>query len=270
MGTFEIKLMSIKKIKISEILITKNEEKNIKRCLDSINFIDDIVLVDSGSQDKTLEIAGSYKNVRVFKKGWEGFSINKNYAISKTQNDWLFWIDADEELSTELKNFLIDYSAKDKVQAYSFKRKNFFLGSWVKHSGWYPNRVVRFFNKKNAKLDGSQVHETIILSDSQSLKHLDFHLFHYSYTSLFQYFLKMLNYGKVGAIQLKKKRKFKSPFMLLLGPAFTFMRFYFLRRGFQDGLVGLIVCIGAAFSNFIKYSYYVYYSHFEKDLEQDE
>ena len=258
------------KIKISAIIITKNEEKNIKRCLDSISFLDDIVLVDSGSQDKTLDIAHHYSNVRVFKKAWEGFSINKSYAMSKAYHEWIFWIDADEELSPELIAFLKHFSFDDKTEAYSFKRKNFFLGTWVKHSGWYPNRVIRLFKKQNAKFDGKYVHESLILKGQQEIKHIDLHLYHYSYSSIFQYFYKMLNYGKVGAIELKKKKKLKSPLMLLLGPAYTFFRFYFLRRGFQDGLVGLIVCMGAAFSNFIKYTYYVYYSQFNKDLSLDE
>jgi len=150
--------------KLSAIIIAKNEENNIKRCLESlIGCIDDIVVVvDNGSTDKTLEIVESY-NVNCVRSEWLGYSKTKELALSKTKYNWVFWIDADECLTSELKNeFMAIKNTETEFTAYNVARRAFFLGKWIKHSGWYPGFVPRLFDKRKSYFNNNQVHEQLI------------------------------------------------------------------------------------------------------------
>jgi (heptosyl)LPS beta-1,4-glucosyltransferase len=256
--------------KLSVIVITKNEEKNIEACLESAQFADEIVLVDSGSTDRTLEIAKKFPNVKVIETQWFGFVENKNIAIQHASHDWIFWLDADEvapkELANEWKNQIKDKFFHE-LGAIDLARKTFFLGHWVKHSGWYPNRTIRFFNRTRASLSHKILHEGIEVKEGYKIYHFSTDLLHFSYSSLYQYFDKMNKYGIDGAREIVRKNKKVFLFQLLLQPIWTFIRFYFLKKGFLDGRIGFIVCMGAAFSNFIKYTNYFFlkkYGYVEK------
>lgn len=246
--------------KLSAILITKNEEKNIARCLSSLAFADEVILVDSGSTDRTLEIAKTFHNVTVVIAPWLGFSENKRIAVQHATHDWIFWIDADEEVPAELaqewKN--CSYLSNEKLAAIDVARKTFFLGHWVQHSGWYPNRVVRFFHKRRADFNDKELHEGVAVKENFIVQHFKNDLLHHSYTSLYQYFDKMNRYGLPGAFEIQRKKKPLLFIQLILQPIWTFIRFYFLKKGFLDGRIGLIVCMGSAFSNFIKYTNYFF------------
>ena len=149
-------------IQISSIITARDEEKNISRCIESqLAIVDDIVvLVDSRTKDATLQIASSYPNVNCEVVGWNGYAKTKIYAVSKTKYDWVFWIDADEELTTELIEELKRFkTVKPHLNAYDVARRAFFLGKWIKHSGWYPSRVTRLFNKKVMSFNEKEVHE---------------------------------------------------------------------------------------------------------------
>ena len=189
---------AFKSEKISAIIITKNEEKNIKSCLDSLRFVDEIVLVDSGSTDKTIEIARTFENIKIIQTQWFGFVENKKIALEQTQYNWVLWIDADEIVPKELADEWLTRTQSapfNQTGAISIPRKTFFLGHWVKHSGWYPNRVIRFFHKERASFNTNILHEGLMINDGYHIEEFKNDLLHYSYHSLFQYFQKMNSYG---------------------------------------------------------------------------
>ena len=254
----------MQQLPLSVILITKNEEANIEFCLKSLSSFSEVILVDSGSTDKTLELAGYFPNVRIFQESWHGFCENKQIAINHASHSWILWIDADEEVSIELKNEISDlFSSKEslsKNSAFFIPRQNYFLGYPVRYGGWSNTSVIRLFHKEKAYLDGKKLHEGIVTAGVVSV--LNGILRHYTYISLEQFFQKMLNYGEQGAQVLLKKKKPVYPFILILNPIWTFIRFYFFKRGFLDGVPGIVIAVGSAFSNFIKYSYFIYSKKF--------
>lgn len=251
--------------KLTAIVITKNEERNISRCLSSLSFADEIIVVDSGSTDKTVEIARSFPNTTVIQTVWLGFVENKKIAIKHAKNNWIFWIDADEEAPPELAQ-----EWKTRIAGTPFHdaggidvgRKTFFLNHWVKHSGWYPCRVIRFFHKNRAFFNENILHEGVLIQEGYFPESFQTDLLHYSYTSLYQYFDKMNRYGLLGAQELIRKKKRTFLPALIFQPIWTFLRFYILKKGFLDGRIGLIICLGAAFSNFIKYANYFFLKKF--------
>ncbi len=256
-------------IKLSVILITKNEEKNLARCLESVRFAHEVVLVDSGSTDTTIEIAQNFSNVKIIQTQWFGFVENKKIALQNTQHDWIFWIDADEEAPVELAEEWKSVSASSswsEIGAVDLARKTFFLGHWVKHSGWYPNKTIRFFHKHKAYFSDSVLHESVCLNADFKLAHFKSDLLHYSYSSLYQYFDKMNYYGLSGAQEIMRKNKPTFLPQLVLQPLWTFFRFYILKKGFLDGRIGIIVCMGAGFSNFIKYANYFFLKKYNSQL----
>lgn len=257
--------------KLSVIIITKNEEKNIARCLESVKFADEVILVDSGSTDKTCKIASEFKNTKIISAQWIGYVANKKIALEHTTHDWVFWIDADEiapaQIQQEWKT-LIQNPFFHEIAGVDLARRTYFLGHWVRHSGWYPNRTIRFFNKNRAHFSENVLHESIVIKDGFKIGKFQTELLHYSYSSLYQYFDKMNRYGVWGAKEIIRKKKFVLLPQLILQPLWTFIRFYFLKKGFLDGRIGLIVCGGAAFSNFIKYANYFFlkkYGYAEKE-----
>lgn len=246
---------------ISAILITKNEEKNIERCLRSLAWADEVVIVDSFSADKTVEIARKFSNVRLISSEWLGFSGTKRLAVQNSRNNWVFWIDADEEAPDELRDEIFDLVRNSpKFDAFDMPRKTFFLGEWVQHTGWYPGRVCRLFHKERADFNDNILHEGLKLNQPERLGHLRSDLLHFSYTSLRQYFQKMNDYGILGAEELLRRGKTFSVWNLVLNPLTAFFKFYVMNKGFLDGKTGLIISIGSAFSNFIKYTNLYYLS----------
>lgn len=253
---------------LSVIIICKNEEKNIARCLESVKFFDEIILVDSGSTDKTLEIAKTFKNVNIFQTEWLGFVRTKQFAISYAKFDWVLWIDADEAASTNLVDEWKCFSqkfddcnlnnTKNAIAGIFVPRKTFFLGHFVKHSGWYPDLVLRIFNKKHSHFNENILHEGVIVQSPYITIEFSQHLLHYSYSSLRQYFDKMNYYGLLGAQELLRRKKNVYKIQIFINPIWAFFKFYILKKGFLDGLIGLTICMGAAFSNFIKYSNYFF------------
>lgn len=259
--------------KLSAILITKNEEKNICRCLDSLHFVDEVIVVDSGSTDQTCAMARKYPNVVLVETQWFGFVENKKIAIEKTKNDWILWVDADEVVPEELAKEwekIVSAPLFHETGAIDVARKTFFLDNWVRHSGWYPNRTIRFFHKKRAQLSESILHESIQVKPGYKTDHFNTDLLHYSYTSLYQYFDKMNYYGIAGAKEIIRKKKKAFLPQLILQPIWTFFRFYILKKGFLDGRIGIIVCMGAAFSNFIKYSNYFFLKKYQKVSQESD
>jgi (heptosyl)LPS beta-1,4-glucosyltransferase len=246
-------------MEVSAIVITKNESANIVPCLQSLAWLHEVILVDSGSTDNTLALASQFTNVAVITSPWLGYSETKRVAVRHTHHHWVLWIDADEVVSEELQQEIKALDLKNTpAAAYHMPRKTFFMGEWVKHTGWYPGRVIRLFNKQHCDFNNHILHEGIVVKQGLAVGALQHDLLHYSYTSLYQYFHKMNVYGKYGAEELQRKGKKFRAFQLVLNPLTSFIKFYFFKKGFKDGKKGLIISIGSAFSNFIKYTHFYY------------
>ncbi|GJQ21862.1 MAG: glycosyl transferase [Bacteroidia bacterium] len=238
--------------RVSVIVITRNEERNIRDCLSSARWADEIIVVDSGSSDGTVAAAREFSE-KVFERPWEGFGASKNFALSKARNDWVFWLDADERITPELAEEIeLSISKRTDKAGFSVPRKAFFLGKWIKHCGWYPGRVVRLFRRDKGTFSNDRVHETLIVDGPVAELKAD--LLHYTDPSLEHYFTKFNRYTSLAADDLAGKGRRSGVGRLLLNPMWTFVRMYFLRLGFLDGMPGLILCMLSAGYVFTKYA----------------
>ena len=241
-------------IKISSVIIAKNEELNISRCIESLlECMDEIiVLVDFKSADRTFEIAKSYSGVKVQAVNWMGYAGTKKYGVSLASNDWILWIDADEaltkELSGEIKNFK---KIVPKFSAYSVPRKAYFLGRWIKHNGWYPGRVTRLFNKNKVSFSDNDVHEHLVVNGSTGELRSDIE--HYTDPTIHHYFEKFNRYTTLAAEEMVKQGKEFKLSDIIIRPVFIFKKMYFFRLGFLDGIQGFILAIFSAAYVFTKY-----------------
>ncbi|MDF1610779.1 glycosyltransferase family 2 protein [Stygiobacter electus] len=242
-------------IKLSAIIIAKDEENNILRCLSSLdNIIDDaVVIIDSRTKDKTFEISKTFSFVNSEVIEWKGYSKTKIYALSKTKYDWVLWIDADEELTPQLQNELKEFKINEpEYDCYDVARRAYFLNKWIKHSGWYPNRIKRLFNKSKIFFDDKDVHEGLIVNGK--IGHLKHDLNHYTDPNIFHYLEKLNNYTSLAAEELYNKNKKTSLNDIFLRPLFIFVKMFILRLGFLDGFHGFLL---ASFSSFYVFTKYV-------------
>jgi glycosyltransferase involved in cell wall biosynthesis len=253
-------------IKISSIIIAKDEEKNIGRCIDSLRqCIDEIiVIIDDRTSDNTVEIVRS-KGVVFEVSPWQGYAKTKQYAIEKASNNWIFWIDADEALTNELQDELLEFKkTTPELSAYSIPRKANFLGKWIMHSGWYPGRVTRLFDKTKVFFStDKEVHEHLITEGRTGELKCD--LEHYTDPSIRHYYDKFNIYTSLAADELLKKNKTVSVSDILIRPTFAFFKMYFMKLGFLDGIHGFILAIFSANYVFTKYCKLLELREFKKD-----
>lgn len=238
---------------ISAIVITKNEERNISECLATLEWVDEIIVVDAGSTDETVSLAKKATR-KVFVRPWDGYGSARNYALSRAKGDWILWLDADERLTPELREEirLILRSTSNEVAAFDMPRKANFLGKWIEHCGWYPGRVTRLFRRSSGKFTEDKVHERLLIEGKTvSLKH---ELLHYTDPNLFHYFDKFNRYTSFAAEDLERQGRGFSYVKLLLNPIWVFVRMYILKRGFLDGIQGLILCVLSSCYVFTKYA----------------
>ncbi len=241
-------------MKLSSIIIAKNEETNIQLCIESqLKCIDDIVIiVDSESTDGTLEIIKKYEQVNFEITDWKGYSGTKQFALTLVKNNWVLWIDSDEEITNELSEELIRFKNTDPSEkAFSLARRAFFLGKWIKHSGWYPGRVVRLFNKNFAQFSNKEVHEFIEVNGE--IGKLENDINHYTDPNIFHYFEKFNKYTTLAADELSIKNKKAGLLDILIRPTLLFTKMYVVRRGFLDGIHGFILAMFSATYVFVKY-----------------
>ncbi len=238
--------------KLSVVLITKNEEDNIRRCLDSVSFADEIIVVDSGSTDKTVEIAESYQ-ARIFCHEWHGFGPAKQAGVEKASGDWILSIDADEEVTPELASEIKSKIENDNgTCGYYFKRKTKFLGRWILHCGWYPDYVLRLFQKQKGRFDNSIVHEKVVTAGP--VDYLSSELLHYSYPNLEHYLNKFNRYTTMGAEEAFRKGRKARLSDIVIKPAASFVKHYLIKQGFRDGPEGLVLSFLSAMSVMVKYA----------------
>jgi glycosyltransferase involved in cell wall biosynthesis len=235
---------------LSVAIITLNEEDNLARTLASVAFADEIIVVDSGSTDRTVKIAESF-NAKVFSEPWKGFSSQKNSAISKCSGTWILSLDADEELSLELQTQIrVLLPSNPRVDAYMLRRRNLFLNRWIRHGGYYPDPKLRLFRRHlanfapTARFSERPVHETIAFEGVSET--LDFDLIHHAYPTIESYVEHMDRYSTLGARLLVAKGKTSRglvPFFwnIVAVPVMTFFWNYLFRLGFLDGREGLLL-----------------------------
>jgi glycosyltransferase involved in cell wall biosynthesis len=227
-------------VTLSVVIITFNEEANLPRTLESVKWADEIVVVDSGSTDRTVEIAKSF-NAKVWVESWKGFAAQKNLAIEKATGDWILSLDADEEVSEELKlqveNVICDEASRN---GYWIPRRNLFLGRFIRHGGFYPDAKLRFFRRGTAQFESRLVHEDVKLNGVAGKLSSD--LLHHAYPTLSSYIEHMNRYSSLGAeMALSKGKRGFSFSNIVLRPMFTFIYNYFFRLGFLDGREGLLL-----------------------------
>ena len=238
---------------LSVVIITRNEERNIGRCLGSVkNIADDIVVVDSGSTDRTLEIC-KQQGARVFEHTWEGYSATKNFANSLAGFDFIFSIDADESLSAGLEKSILELKKKDGITTCRINRLTNYCGQWIRHGGWYPDLKLRFFDRRQAQWEG-QIHERLTVPDELNTPVLEGDCFHYSYYSIEGHKAQARRYSELTARDLYEKGKHAGLPLLLFAPLIKFIRLYLLYRGFLDGMAGFTIARISAHAVYIKYA----------------
>jgi glycosyltransferase involved in cell wall biosynthesis len=237
---------------LSVILITKNEEANLKDCLESVSFADEIIVVDSQSSDKTQEIARSFGAKLEITSDWPGFGPQKNRALNLATQDWVLSIDADERVTPELKQeILATMASANAADCYAIPRSSWYCGRFMKHSGWYPDYVDRLFKRGSAKFSDHLVHERLLPTGlSGKLKN---HFLHYSYRDFSQVLKKVDVYSSAAAQQAFKQGKKGGLGEALIHGFWAFFRTYVLRRGFLDGKHGLALAISNAATSYYKY-----------------
>lgn len=239
--------------KISATIITLNEERNIGRCIDSLlGIVDEVIVVDSFSSDKTESICKS-KGVKFIQTDWKGYAQTKNYANSLASYSYIYSIDADEELTPELQNSVLKEKEKGLNGLYSHNRLTNYCGSWIKNMGWYPDSKVRLFPKEFAQWSGEFVHEELTFSKSLKVTHLKGDLNHYSYYSTKEHRERADKYSILTAKKMHAKGKKASFFKPYLSSLARFVSMYLLKFGFLDGKAGFIISKISAQSNILKY-----------------
>ncbi len=239
--------------KLSAVIITKNEEENILRCISALQSItDEILIVDSGSTDRTLELCKK-EGVNIIQTAWLGYAQTKNLGNREAKNKFILSIDADEEVSEELKNSILAEKERGFQGTYSFNRLTNYLGKWVKRSGWYPDEKIRIFNKNEVKWVGDYVHETLSIPSKIKNTKLNGDLNHYSYSSFKDHRTRADNYSELTAKKLFKSGKSASFLKPVLSPIVRFLKMYIVKLGFLDGSAGFHIARISAESNRFKY-----------------
>lgn len=238
---------------LSVIVITKNEEHNIIDCLESVKWATEIVIVDGGSADKTVALARRYSQ-KVYVKPWEGYAAAKNFALEQSTGDWILWLDADERVTEALSQEIQDILKKGLIDVVGFEvsRRAFFLGKWIRHSGWYPGYVLRLFRRGSGRWSDKKVHEHLQIAGKTERLNSD--LLHFTDPNLWHYFDKFNRYTTLAAEELTAKGEHFRLGQLILRPSWLFVRMYFFRLGFLDGIQGFILCVLSSCYVFTKYA----------------
>jgi len=238
---------------LSVIVITKNEERNIRECLKSVSWASEVVLVDGGSIDKTVDIARSM-GAKVHLRPWEGYGAAKNFALSQCTGAWVLWLDADERATDSLAGEIQSIVGKEVggFSGYEVARRAYFLNRWIRHCGWYPGYVLRLFKREAGRFTEDRVHERLEVKGKVGRLRSD--LLHYTDPNLQHYFEKFNRYTSLGAEELVEKGKHFGIAKLIFRPIWVFVRMYLIRRGFLDGIPGFILCVLSAGYVFTKYA----------------
>ncbi len=249
---------------ITVTILTKNNQETLGSVLESTKNFDEVILLDTGSTDATLEIAGLYPNVKIFHSPFTGFGPLHNLAAFHASNDWILSLDSDEVLTLELAQEILSLQL-DMKKVYSFPFNNYFNGKHIKWCGWYPDRHIRLYNKQVTAFTDDKVHEKIQIAGLSEIK-LHSPVKHYSYRSISDFLLKMETYSNLFAEQNAHKKKSSFTKALVHG-SFAFFKSYIMKRGFLGGKEGYIISVYNAQTAFYKYLKLAYASR--SSLSQD-
>jgi len=239
-------------MKLSVIIITKNEAANIRACLESVAWADEIIVVDAGSSDATAEICRE-SGAKVYVHDWPGFGVQKNRALGYATNEWVFSIDADERVTPELRTAIETVLRKENgtCPAYRISRLSSYCGRFMRHSGWYPDRIVRLFKRDAARFSDDLVHERLLIEGD--VGQLDGELLHYAFDNLEEVLRKVNQYSSAGAQMMHQRGRQASLSGAVLRGLWSFLRTYILRGGFLDGREGFMLAVSNAEGTYYRY-----------------
>ncbi len=238
---------------ISVVIITYNEEDRLEDALKSVaKLADEIIVVDSFSTDKTLDLAKKYTK-RVYQREWTNFADQKNFANDKASLAWILSLDADERVSPELLEEILSIKESEpECVGFSIPRRVHYLGKWIRHSGWYPDRKIRLFRKEEARWEGEYIHEKLAIEGK--IERLKGSIHHFTYRNIADHLERINNFSKLGAQKLYTQKKKARWFHLIFLPFFRFIKSFFFRLGFLDGFVGLVISVLNGYAVFIRYA----------------
>ena len=239
---------------ISIIIITFNESINIQRCLESVKWADEIIIIDSGSNDNTVKISKQYTDL-VYEVNWPGFGPQKNRALAYATSDWVLSIDADEVITENLKNEILEAVQLEKFNAYKIPRLSSYCGKFLKHGGWWPDYVTRLIKKGKGKFTNDLIHEKIITDGEVGI--LKNHIVHYRSDKLEDTLDRMNKYSTIWANENKERKK-SNIGIAILHSIWTFIRIYLIRMGFLDGREGFLMAVSNSIGSFYKYVKIIY------------
>jgi glycosyltransferase involved in cell wall biosynthesis len=239
---------------ISVVIITFNEERNIVRCIRSVQGIaDEVLVVDSHSTDRTCELAKDL-GARLISHDWQGYAVTKNFANSQAKFDHILSLDADEALSDTLRQSILEVKEKWNADAFTMNRLTNYCGKWIRHCGWYPDRKLRLFDKNKGSWTGEIIHESVTMDSVVTIRHLKGDILHYSYYSLADHIRQAEKFTDLTALESYNKGKNASRLKILFAPKVKFLRDYLFNRGFLDGFYGYTVCRISSHATYLKYS----------------
>ena len=240
---------------LSVTLIVKNEEYNLAECLETVKWADEILVLDAGSKDKTIEIVKQYTDKVFVNDDWQGYGIQRQRLQELAGCDWILMLDADERVTTELRNEIqAVISDDDRTVVYALPRLSWCFGKFIRHSGWYPDYVTRLYAKDKAHYSSNLVHEKLEYGSSMRLVKLKGDLLHYTYRDLEHYLVKSAGYATAWADQRQEKGKSSSLFQGINHGIACFLKMYVFRLGFLDGKQGFLLALLSAHSTFAKYA----------------
>lgn len=241
-------------MKISASIIVFNEEENLGALLDTLNWVDEIVVVDSFSTDRTKDIAAKY-NARVFDHEFKGYQDKHEFADEKTTGDWIFWVDADERVTPALRQAIDKLKLQDEASlpdGFRIARKTHYLGKWIKHGGWYPDHQMRLYRKSASFWDGVAPHQTARVTGRTEV--LDGELLHFTKRDLGEHHHVTNTYASLAAEHLAENGRVAGSGKMFFSSIAAFLRTYLLKQGFRDGVQGMIIAMFTAYGVFLKYA----------------
>lgn len=246
----------VKSVPLSLVIITRNAEAHLQKCLQSVPFAEDKLVLDCGSTDRTQEIARE-NGARVVVEEWRGFGLQKRRATELAKTDWVLNLDADEALSPESQKEVLalfqDGSRRFEESAFQFPRLSYHMGRWIWHGGWYPDWQTRLYDRKRANWTSAQLHEKV-QCESGKLARLKKPILHWVFKDLADQVQTNNRYSTLGCEELRAKGKRFSHFNLLVKPLVKFLETYVWKRGFLDGIPGFVISVGAGYSVFLRWA----------------
>jgi len=236
---------------VTACIVTFNEEQNIRRCLESVKWCAEIIVVDSFSMDRTVEIAREFTD-KIIQREWPGFKAQKEFARQQGTKKWSLLLDADEEISPELKTEIFQaLEESDPAVGYEIPRMVYYLGKWIRHGDWYPDRKLRLYQKELGEIDGIDPHDFVnVQGEVRRLKHP---IFHYTYDDLTHHLNTINRFSSIWADEAMKRGKKARISDLVCRPCWKFVRGYLIKGGFLNGRVGFVVSVMTSFEVWLKY-----------------